>query len=118
MSEGYSTGVDYATTPRSTPTMSFKAMNTSMMRSGSAESLPLSTENRREVGGGGEQRKTTQSGSMFMIPGLEPENTSAGLPDFSLDKLGVIESLRMGRMLNDLEEFSSAGSLGGGFSLN
>lgn len=119
MSEGYSTSVDYATTPRSTPTMSFKAMNTSMMRSGSAESLPLSTENRREGGGGSsEHRKTTQSGSMFMIPGLEPENTSAGLPDFSLDKLGVIESQRMGRILNDLEEFSGAGSLGGGFSLN
>lgn len=118
LSEGYSTGADFAQTPRSTPTMSFKAMNTSMMRSGSAESLPLTAESRREAGGVGEQRKSTQSGSMFVIPGLEPENTSAGLPDFSLDKLSTIESYRMGRMLNDLEEFSGAGSLGGGFSLN
>ncbi|KAI5459771.1 hypothetical protein BGZ63DRAFT_405725 [Mariannaea sp. PMI_226] len=111
VSEACSTG-DYAQTPRSTPTMSFKAMNTSMVRSGSAESLPLST---RE---GTLKAVTTQPGSMFAIPGLEPENMRGGLPEFSLDKLGVIESERIAKILNDLEEFSGAGTLGGGFSLN
>ncbi|KAH7159829.1 hypothetical protein B0J13DRAFT_592358 [Dactylonectria estremocensis] len=51
--------------------------------------------------------------SMLVLPGVEPESLLMSRPDFSLDQLSVLESQRIGRMLNDLEEFSGAGSLGG-----
>ncbi|KAH7002108.1 fungal-specific transcription factor domain-containing protein, partial [Ilyonectria destructans] len=56
--------------------------------------------------------------SMLVLPGTEPESLLASMPEFSLDQLGLIESQRIGRMLNDLEEFSGAGSLGAGMPLN
>ncbi|KAH6984783.1 fungal-specific transcription factor domain-containing protein, partial [Ilyonectria sp. MPI-CAGE-AT-0026] len=59
-----------------------------------------------------------QHRSMLMLPGTEPERLLASMPEFSLDQLGLIESQRIGRMLNDLEEFSGAGSLGAGMPLN
>lgn len=121
LAESYLPGADYARAPRSAPAMTFTSVNASMMRSSSAGSFSPSMELRREPRV--ENRATSrpaeaQYRSMLVLPGTEPESLLASMPEFSLDQLGLIESQRIGRMLNDLEEFSGAGSLGAGMPLN
>ncbi|KAF7555753.1 hypothetical protein G7Z17_g1882 [Cylindrodendrum hubeiense] len=121
--ESYQVGVDYTRTPRSTPGMAFTALNNSpVMRSSSADSVPPNMGTRGEGVSRVENRANyrvaaAQNRSMLMLPGTEPESSLMGIPEFSLDQLSLIESQRIGRMLNDVEEFSGAGSLGWGIPL-
>ncbi|KAK7420075.1 hypothetical protein QQX98_002937 [Neonectria punicea] len=122
ISEGHQAGADYTRTPRSNPAMPFTAVNSSsMMRSGSSASPPLSMESRREGVSGGDHRFAPRSTvshnrSMLTLPGTEPETLSGEIPEFSLDQLSLMESQRLGKMLTDLEEFSGAGTLGDGWT--
>ncbi|KAH7143829.1 hypothetical protein EDB81DRAFT_651926, partial [Dactylonectria macrodidyma] len=87
------------------------------IRLGGEESFSPSMEARREVhrleNRVTSRTATGQHRSMLVLPGIEPESLLMSRPEFSLDQLNVLESQRIGRMLNDLEEFSGAGSLGG-----
>ncbi|EEU43172.1 uncharacterized protein NECHADRAFT_47160, partial [Fusarium vanettenii 77-13-4] len=82
-----------------------------------AESPPVVLEHRGEglsakaapMGGAG---KPSLSESQLVLPGLDEGLLQQKIPEFSMEKLEMIESQRIGKILNDLEEFAGAGSLG------
>ncbi|KPM46122.1 hypothetical protein AK830_g469 [Neonectria ditissima] len=119
-SESYQAGADYTRTPRSNPIVPFTVVNNvSLLRSNSSGSPPLGMESRRDGVPGGDHQLTPKaapahSGSMLLLPETEPETPSGEMPEFTLDQLGVVESQRIGQMLNDVAEFAGAGTLGGG----
>jgi hypothetical protein len=52
------------------------------------------------------------SESQLLLPSLDEGIFRQSIPEFSMEKLEMIESQRIGKVLNDLEEFAGAGSLG------
>lgn len=88
-------------------------------RSGLAESPPAVLEHRGEglsvktapVGDVGKP-PSSLSKSQLLLPGLDEDLFQQRIPEFSMERLEMIESQRIGKVLNDLEEFAGAGCLG------
>ncbi|KAF4979753.1 hypothetical protein FZEAL_4110 [Fusarium zealandicum] len=103
------------------PTVSFAAMDSPS--GGGFDSVGLSSvsELRREGlffkgNQPGDPTKTiaSLSKSQLLLPGVNDELSQTSIPEFSMERLETIESRRIGEVLNDLEAFSGAGSLGAG----
>ncbi|KAI8660414.1 Zn(2)-C6 fungal-type domain-containing protein [Fusarium keratoplasticum] len=113
---------NYTHGPSISPALSFSAMGSSAgLRSGLAESPPVVLEHRGEglsakAGPMGDAGKppSSLSESQLLLPGLDEGIFQQSIPEFSMEKLEMIESQRIGKVLNDLEEFAGAGSLGFG----
>ncbi|KAH7258378.1 hypothetical protein B0J15DRAFT_512321 [Fusarium solani] len=84
-----------------------------------AESPPVVLEHRGEglsakaapMGDTGKS-PSSLSESQLLLPSLDEGIFRQSIPEFSMEKLEMIESQRIGKVLNDLEEFAGAGSLG------
>ena len=113
-SEGYPPGNDNIRGPSSTPSLSFRAIN-------NAASLPpillepapptqeLHAKDLQSTGRPGSR----QSKSQLDLPGSCSDDPSLGIPVFSMERLSFLESQRIGKVLNDLQDFSGIGTLGG-----
>ncbi|KAM0562410.1 hypothetical protein ACHAPJ_002100 [Fusarium lateritium] len=51
------------------------------------------------------------SKSLLSLPGIDEENLTGRVPEFLMGDIGMVESQRISRVLNDLEAFSGAGLL-------
>ncbi|KAJ3532332.1 hypothetical protein NM208_g8490 [Fusarium decemcellulare] len=122
--EGHGQRSDYAQGHSISSATPFEAAGSlASLRSGLVGSPPHASQSRRE----GLSLKGTRleesaklaastSKSQLLLPGIDEAFPEKRLPEFSTERLEIIEWLRIGKVLNDLEEFSGAGSLGAGSS--
>ncbi|KAM0435946.1 hypothetical protein ACHAPT_002838 [Fusarium lateritium] len=118
--EDHPQGLSYTHGPSISPSLSFSAVRGSAgWRSGLGESPPAIPESRGErlsvraaLMGDTGKPPSSLSKSQLLLPGLDEGLFQKSIPEFSMEKLEVIESQRIGKVLNDLEEFAGAGSLG------
>lgn len=123
-SENYQTGSDYARTPKSTPSLSFTAINNALtLPPISSQSIPPIQEPRKESFPSSEQPPACKFASIhpqsqLELTGLYAEESGQGMPRFSMDQITRLKSQRIATVLNDLQEFSGVGSLGGYMELH
>ncbi|CAM1503085.1 Fc.00g078610.m01.CDS01 [Cosmosporella sp. VM-42] len=110
-----SMGISEGYPPRLTPSMAFKAINNpSSLSTAPVEPLPSILEPQRESFPSTERRDSTRTtSSQLELPGHYPDDPPMGIVEFSMDQFSFLESQRIGKILNDLQEFSGAGSFGG-----
>ncbi|RMJ09994.1 hypothetical protein CDV36_010387 [Fusarium kuroshium] len=120
VTEDHQGASNYSHGPSISPALSFSAVGSSAgLRSGLAESPPVVLEHRGEglsikaaPMGDASKPPFSLSESQLLLPGLDEGLFQQNIPEFSMEKLEMIESQRIGKVLNDLEEFAGAGSLG------
>ncbi|KAJ4264998.1 hypothetical protein NW762_005241 [Fusarium torreyae] len=97
MPDDHGRGVHYTHDHRTSPTLTSPTMgNLSSLRTGlerSAKAAPSTSK------------------SLLSLPGIDEEASTGRIPEFLIGDIGMVESQRMSRVLNDLEAFSGAGLL-------